>query len=415
MSCINGASPRDSLNGNRLTSDAQRDAWVVKGHGDAIAVLRDSTMFASGPRWDQRSKALAWQARLLMKYSQATDPFPFSDDKRHWRIRSVVGHVLSRSRAEEASRVTESIANQLVDRFISLGRVELVRAFVMPLPLHVMCTLLGFQTKHHLWLAGLRDSWLRLYRSPQLRTWSQLAHARDAIRLSRFIDRHVRRTDHAPNGIVAGLKTVPAADGQALTIAEVSTAIVDLLVAGHLTISRAIGSAVIAITAGRTAERWGAIDPMHLDALIEETLRCSSPTQVVQRTALGSVQMGDVDLEPGATILVDIGAANRDPSVFAEPDVFDPSRPSNKQQLTFGRGMHSCLGSMIARAEVRAGLTVLNERLPNLCISGPAKRETLPFSCGWAEIPVQWADDAQTSTQTAYESGFLRRREGRPV
>jgi cytochrome P450 len=164
----------------------------------------------------------------------------------------------------------------------------------------------------------------------------------------------------------------------------------DLMVAGHVTVTRAIGS---------TLHRMFSYPPLRehlLDAelapkAIEEILRLESPAQGLFRITTRETELGGATLPEGARVMAHFASANRDACVFAHPDEYDPQRDDIKEHLAFGKGIHFCIGAPLGRLELGVALPILLERLPNLRAgAGTPVRESVFFARGFRSLPVAW-------------------------
>jgi cytochrome P450 len=162
------------------------------------------------------------------------------------------------------------------------------------------------------------------------------------------------------------------------------------MVAGHVTVTRAIGSA-LDLMFRHPPLRERILDTNSRAAAIEEVLRLESPAQGLFRTATRDAKVGGVTIPAGARVMAHFASANRDECVFAEPDAFDPERDGLARHLAFGKGIHFCIGAPLARLELGVALPALLERLPGLRRgSGTAVREPLFFARGFARLDVAW-------------------------
>jgi unspecific monooxygenase len=174
---------------------------------------------------------------------------------------------------------------------------------------------------------------------------------------------------------------IAAQDGeQKLSEDELISSVILLLNAGHEATVHQTGNAVRSILLSGVDQRALFATPQATAATVEECLRHDAPLHMFTRYAYEPVDLGSgADLEPGEQVALMLGMANRDPRAFVEPDRFDPTRTDQKN-VSFGAGIHFCIGAPLARLELQAGLKVLFERLPNLRLAAePGYRDTFHF------------------------------------
>ena len=176
---------------------------------------------------------------------------------------------------------------------------------------------------------------------------------------------------------------------EALTERELHATVMLLLGAGFETTVNLLGNAVVLLDAHR--DQWKALvaDPSGWPGAVEEVLRHDSPVQITGRTAKEGATLAGRELRPGTRVTVLLGAANRDPEVFADPARFDVGRPNAREHLAFSAGIHYCVGAGLARLEGVVGLRALTDRFPDLRVSGAPVRRDLRTLRGFEHLPVR--------------------------
>ena len=351
----------------------QSGSYLTFDHACANAVLRDRRL---GRIWSDRQPVERFEPFNLLHRNQMMENEP----PVHTRLRRLVVGAFNRGHVERLRpRVRELAAQLLAD--VDRSGFDVVGEYAEPLPVLVIAELLGVPTEL----------------APQLRAWSQAivrmyevaptAAVEDAAVLAAAefagVIRELARERAAdPRGdLVSDL--VAAQDGDArLTEDEVVASAVLLLNAGHEASVNVFGNGLVAMLRAGVRPR-----PDQVPTCVEEMLRFDSALQLFERTATAPVSIGDVTVEPGQRIAALLGAANRDPAVFADADTFDPGRDPNPH-LAFGAGVHFCVGAPLARMELVESLALLLREHPGLRLVGePEPRGTFVLR-GFTSVTV---------------------------
>jgi cytochrome P450 len=366
------------------------DMWLVTRFETVASVLRDTDTFSS------RHAVTTCIAPLPPEVAAELDgPWPTrmlteTDDPRHRSLRRVFQDGFTPRRLSGLAPGIEDMASALVHGFAADGRAELIAAFAWPLPLGVLGRLLGLPPSS----------------DPQVHDWSrhflllldqhgdpgELREHAAAVRAMRgFLEAELRERHARPREDLLTAIMLVAADEDVDT-AELAELAIGLVAAGHLTTTRAIGSAVWRLL--EDAELLAAVrgEPAALEAFVEELLRVDSPTQGLFRTVRRDTVLDGVSLAAGSRVMVHFGSANRDERVFDEPDRLDLSRPALTRHLAFGRGAHFCLGAPLARLELPIALRILLDRLPGLRLAAeaPAVADPVFIARGFSSLTVEW-------------------------
>lgn len=364
--------------------------WVVTRHEDVLTVLKDHRTYSSAgalkssptPHPPEVAEVLA-EGYPDMPYIIELDP-PIHD-----RIRGLVARAFTPRRIAELEPRTREIARELIDGFAADGSAEIVEAFAWPLPLRVLGELFGFPQEDLEAIHRLGTDWLLLQQ--ELPTEEQVAHAKGVVDLQRYCVAAVEdRAERPTDDLLGALVRANAESEDPLTVVEIAGLPLDLMVAGHVTVTRAIGSTLWRMF-GDERLRAHLADPDRVAQAVEEILRLESPAQGLFRVTTREVELGGVLLPEGARVMAHFASANRDARAFADPDEYCPERGDVGRHLAFGKGIHFCMGAPLGRLELRVALPMLLERLPGLRAGpGVAEREPVFFARGFRSLPVVW-------------------------
>jgi pimeloyl-[acyl-carrier protein] synthase len=362
--------------------------WVLTRYDDVARVLRD-------PRFGRKGFDELVNARFGTEPDQpglATSML-FRDPPDHTRLRTLVSKAFTPRVIEGLRPHIQQIVDGLLDRVRDRRAMDLIADLAFPLPVIVISEMLGVP-------AADRD---------RFRQWSQdVARSLDAIALPvgpEVIERGnaARRAlgDYF-RGLIAERRQRPQADlltgliaaeeqGDTLSPPELLATCVLLLVAGHETTVNLIGNGMLALLRHPAELRRLRAEPALLPSAVEELLRWDSPVQRTGRIAATDVELGGRLIPKGALVSAVVGAANRDPAHFPEPDRLDLARPDNRH-LAFGWGIHFCLGAPLARVEGQIAIGALARRLPGLALATdrPEWRESSALR-GLRALPVTFS------------------------
>jgi cytochrome P450 len=363
-------SAQGPLHHMRLATGA--DAWVVTGYAEAKAVLTDSRVIKGGashsPYGDEMPAEL--QAALY-SHMLATDP------PEHTRLRRLVSAAFTRRRVEGLAPRVERICAELLDRLEETldaeGEADLIAAFAAPLPITVICELLGVPAESHddvrAWAGPLLAGRFAGYEA-FLRASQEIVEFLRGL----LVDKRRAPADDLLSALVA------VRDGEdRLTEDELTSMVHLLLLAGHETTVNLIANGMNALFANPEQLALLRAEPERLPAAVEELLRYDSPAQVpIPAITAEPVEVAGQTIPAGENVVIALLAVNRDPARFADPDVLDLTRDA-AGHLAFGHGIHHCLGAPLARLETRIALDTLLRRFGDLAPAAPAESlERLP-------------------------------------
>ena len=357
---------------------------MVTGYDEAVEVFHDARTFSSClsvtgpfpgfpvPLEGDDVTGLIEQHRHELPMS---DQLPTLDPPVHTDHRALLMRLITPKRLKENEASMWQLADRLLDEFLAPGEGEFISGFAGPFTLLVIADLLGVPEEDQQEFA----------RSLQHRPRSdgigiigeELNHDPLEFLYARFTGYIEDRRREPRQDVLTGLATATFPDGSTPGVADVVRVAANLFSAGQETTVRLLSSALKLIAERPDLQRLLRNEHDRIPNFVEETLRMDSPVKGDFRLSRVPASVGGVDIPAGTTVMVLNGAANRDPRHFADPATFDAARPNARHHLAFGRGIHTCPGAPLARAEARVTIERLLDRTAGIRISerahGPAE------------------------------------------
>lgn len=368
---------------------SQFDLWVVTRYDDVLAVLKDHDTFSSAGALKSSPGPFPPEVEAVLAKGWPEMPYIIEiDPPQHGRIRRLVTRAFTPKRIAELEPRVREIAAELVGELVPLGRADVIEKVAWPLPLRVLGELLGFPRHDLAQLHEWGTDWLLLQQPGPLE--ERVRHARGLVELQRYMMAALEEREREPrDDLLGALMAARAESDDPLPLEAVAGLPLDLVVAGHVTVTRAIGSALdLVFRQPKLGEHL--LDPERAPPAIEEILRLESPAQGLFRVTTRATELGGVELPAGARVMVHFGSANRDECVFSGAGRVDPGRDELGKHLAFGKGIHFCIGAPLARLELRTVLPMLLTRLPGLRPTGEIAREPVFFARGFQRLVVEW-------------------------
>ncbi|MFD6876681.1 MULTISPECIES: cytochrome P450 [unclassified Streptomyces] len=360
-----------------------RDMWLVVGHDACRTAFTDPRLSR-----DWRGSGNISQIINTGQDQPGLAHMLMSDPPDHTRLRRLVAREFTTRRIEALAPRIQQVADELLDAMEANEHrgADLVQAFAFPLPMTVMCELLGVPELDR----GAFGTWS----NEMVARTSPEAEAAAYEEMPRYLVSLIDAKRAAPgDDLLSGLIHTVDEGGDSLSPDELIGMSLLLLIAGHETTVHMIGNGMRALFAHPDQLADLRADPGLLDGAIEEMLRYDGPVETcTERLALQDVAMGGVVIPAGSAVLIAMADADRDPARFREPDRFDIHRDA-RGHIAFGHGLHHCLGAPLARMEGRIALRSLLERFPGLTRDTDATEpDWLPGMLlrGVRELPVRW-------------------------
>ena len=343
---------RDPIHRMRLI-----DGWALTRYEDVQAVLSDHRRFSSGesgPNYTRNASMLDL------------------DPPDHTRLRSLVSKAFTpRSIAELGPRI-QQIVDELLDAVEEKDSFDLIDSFAFPLPVIVIAEMLGVPAQD---LEQFKE-WsndIVLSLEPILSEEQRVRFRRSEEELYEYFEGIIAQRRRNPQDDLISALLAAEDEGDRLSHQELLATLLLLLVAGNETTRNMIGNGMLALVRNPEELRRLRDDPDLLDSAIDELLRYDSPVQLDGRKLVEDVEMGGKLMRAGQQVVAVIGAANRDPAAFSEPDRLDIGR-QEKSHISFGRGIHYCLGASLAMLEGRIAFASLLERFSSIRLAAEPRQ-----------------------------------------
>jgi cytochrome P450 len=355
----------------RMTETAE-EHWLARNafgvtalrYDDAVAMLRDK-------RWHSASSRILeyagiddaeWLARRRTSILGA-------EGEVHTRLRRLVGPAFSPRHADALRPYMREVVNELIDRFVDRGECDVAVDFCEPYPIPIICELFGAPKEDWKLFSAWATDIFRIFNGNLQEDKHLILRARDE--LDAYVSDLIEARRSSPSDDLISALIAADEEGDRLTHAELIMLCEAVLMAGTDTTRNQIGCSISVFA--QHPDQWAALAdrPELAPRAVEETMRYFGTVRVTARFASEDIEYRGVRFPKDTFLVVSLATANRDPAVFDDPSTFDITRePSAKPQLTFGSGIHYCLGAALARAEQQEALTIMAQRMPNLELAG---------------------------------------------
>jgi cytochrome P450 len=366
-------------------------AFVLSRHADASLVMRDKRFGKD------------YVERTIRRYGPKIMEEPVFSSMQHWmlqqdppdhtRLRGLVVKAFTARRVEDMRPRIQAIVDQTIDAVLPQGRMDLIEDFAFRLPVTIICDMLGIPEDHReVFYKSSRDGGRLLDPVPLTPEEIEKGNAGNMMAQMYFQQLFELRRKTPGDDLITQLLQAEE-DGSKLTNEELTANIILLFGAGHETTVNLIGNGLLALHRNPDQLALLKSNPALITNAIEEFLRYDSSVQMTGRVALEDIEdLGGKKIPKGDSVLCLLGSANRDPAVYPDrPDRLDITRP-NVRPLSFGGGIHFCLGAQLARIEAEVAISTLMRRLPELKLDdaeNPQWRPTFVLR-GLKELPASW-------------------------
>jgi cytochrome P450 len=366
-------------------------SFLVSRHAEVSLVLRDKRFGKD------------FVERTVRRYGPKIMEEPVFRSMSHWmlqqdapdhtRLRGLVVKAFTARRVEDMRPRIQEIVDQAIDAVKDRGHMDLIEDFAFRLPITIICDMLGIPEEHReAFYTGSRDGGRLL--DPVPMTPAEIAHANAGnIMAQAYFQQLFELRRRNPGDDLTTQLVHAEEDGHKLTNEELTANIILLFGAGHETTVNLIGNGLLALHRNPDQLALLKSNPSLISNAVEEFLRYDSSVQLTGRVTLEDIDdLGGKKIPKGETVLCLLGSANRDPAVYPDrPDRLDITRP-NVRPLSFGGGIHFCLGAQLARIEAEIAISTLLRRLPELRLDDADNPEWRPTFVlrGLKRLPASW-------------------------
>lgn len=342
--------------------DEGTNSWVITGYTEVLSALRDNRLSAA--RFFIDTTWFPEEVRDTLKpvTLALTRQILFLDPPDHTRLRGLVAKAFTPRVLESLRPRIQGIVDQLLDAVQKQGQMDLMRDFAYPLPAIVIAELLGVPPEDREQFIAWTGSFGTLLGESNLTMEGAIQALLGVAEFIEYFRKTIAQRRTAPKDDFLQDLIATEEQGDRLTEEELLANCVLLLAAGHGTTTHLLGNGMLALLTHPDQLQALRDHPAMISLAVMELLRYESPVQLTSRLAKENIQIGGKQISAGQEILLCLGAANRDPAQFDEPDRLNLSRQENRH-LAFGQGIHYCLGAPLARLEAEIAFNTLVKRL----------------------------------------------------
>lgn len=338
--------------------------WVLTRHADALSLLENPAT-SHDPRNSEVFRMMESQNPYGPEFERRRS-FLFMDPPDHTRLRGLVSKAFTRRVIEGLRPRIQQLVDDLIDAVRDSGSMEVIEDLAYPLPVIIISELLGVPSED----GAVFREWSRelargLDPEPMIPPDVVQRRIKAATAFREYFTKLIDQRRREPKDDLLSALITAREEGDKLTDDELLSTLILLLIAGHETTVNLIGNGVLSLLRNPSEFERLQKDPSLARSAVEETLRFDPPVMFTGRIAMDEIPLNGITISKGAQVIVLIGAANRDETVFTDPHRFDIARAPNPH-LAFGMGIHFCLGAPLARVEGEIALATIARRLPSM-------------------------------------------------
>lgn len=346
------------------------NAWLITRYADVVSAVRDPARFSSAGRVTAILEHLdpAQRAEIRPLESNFAGGLINSDPPDHTRLRALVNTAFTPRVVENMRARVHAIVNELLDAAADRGEMDVIRDLAYPLPAIVIAEMLGVPPQDRDQFKRWADQTAAFQGTGRAEYDAVIASQQSLLAMREYIAGLATDRRRKPREDLLSQLVAAEEHGQKLTQEELTSTCVTLLIAGHETTTSLIGHGLLALLQHPDAMAELKNEPPLITTASEEFLRYDSPIQRNIRRAAQDFEFGGQRMKPGQLVILMLGAANRDPRQFSNPDTLDLHRKDNRH-MAFGFGIHFCVGAPLARLEGPIAINTVLKRFPELSLA----------------------------------------------
>jgi cytochrome P450 len=365
--------------------------WVLTRHDDVTAALRDHERFSSCGRVEALAELLPAEhrgaAEVIIRHR--SEGMQMVDPPEHTQLRGLVRQAFTSALMERMASRTHEVLDALLDRLAGAGSADLIREVAHRLPFTIVCDMLAVPVPDRDRVSRWLDDVAGFHLSRDARIDDIRRTVRCIVEIEQFFRRLCAERRAAPRDDLVSALTRAGTSGDLLTDSEIVNLSIGFIIAGRATTACLLGTGMYTLLDHPEALLEVRQHPDRCDAAVEECLRYESPLQRAWRRVTNDVHLRGRRLRAGQVVFLMLGAANRDPERFADPDCFDIGR-ARGPHLAFGHAAHHCMGALLGRKEAAIAFGTLLRRLPRLRLAGRPRWQADVNLRALTTLPVAW-------------------------
>lgn len=347
--------------------------WVVTRYKDVLSILQDPGRFSARNASTRFAPLHEDALRILQEGNFTPETTQGSmDPPQHTRVRTATNPLLNVGVAKSMEPVIRDITRSFLDRIAGKKRVDILKECIYEFPAYVLFQLLGIPEEDVEHVKEVAYGRTQIDFSPSTYE-QQIKGTRDIVRHWHYTVKLVQDKISRPgDDFVSALIRARNGDDSVITLNELNTVVYGMLFAGHETTTNQITNTMYEMLRNRSSYEAICADPKLIPNAVEEGLRLCGAVIAWRRQPKVDVEIGGVTLPADSKVMLSFAAANRDPEMFADPDRFDVHRKNARRHLTFGAGIHFCIGSPLSRLEMKIFFEEFTARYPNVRLADSA-------------------------------------------